>query len=77
MSAIETRRPDGTESLEIVQPVEIDQSSKVSRILQSASSLAIRAFGFFPNEAPDYMSEHFGHASKRNDLNPKFEDTRG
>jgi len=48
----------------VVEAVEMNEERPLRRIADAVIYFTQRAFSFMPLEAPDYMSEHFGHSKK-------------
>lgn len=54
-----------------------EQNYGTPGVMQKLAELAVRTFSMSPLRAPERMSEHFGHAEKRNNPTPNFADPRG
>jgi len=83
MTSFEQEKTDALPQMEVVQLNSeiLDTNSREQNLLSHFLEASRRLFSKFvspvPNEAPDCMSEHFGHAENRNDPNPSLLSYRG
>ena len=61
-------------TLELSQNIETNNSEgSFTRAARAMLHFVVEHVSFLPKDAPNLMSEHFGHAEKVNDLTPEVD----